>query len=364
MEKQRILIVEDETAVAEHVRLRVESLGFACVGITGRGDEALAMVEEHKPDLVLMDIVLDGPIDGIAAAETIRQRHDIPVIYLTAFTTPDFLARAKITEPLGYIVKPCETRELLAVLSMALYKKETDARLKEQARLTAALLSLSDGVLAYDLDGRIFQVNDAAGRLFGLPPRALVARDILDVLQLNDSSLHKPMSERLLYRLETEGELIDQHDLELSRADGSVVPVRLNASRIRDGGERIVGNIVLLRDDSLRKRMETCLRQAAAVYASTIEGVLITDAAQRIVTVNAAFTRISGYTLEDVVGKKPAVLKSGRQDAAFYAAMWQSIVTTGAWEGEMWNRRKNGEIYPQWMAIRAVLDSHGQTTHY
>jgi len=106
------------------------------------------------------------------------------------------------------------------------------------------------------------------------------------------------------------------------------------------------------------------LRQAAAVFDSTLEGVLITNAEQRVIYVNRAFTRITGYEETDVVGAQPRLLKSGRHDKAFYLKMWRSLDEHHEWSGEIWNRRKSGEIYPQWQSIRAIRDKTGKIGHY
>ncbi len=113
-----------------------------------------------------------------------------------------------------------------------------------------------------------------------------------------------------------------------------------------------------------RVRADTTLRQAATVFESTREGVVITDLTPRILTVNRAYTEITGYTLEDVRGCNPGMLKSGRQDDAFYQTMWASLQASGHWQGEIWNRRKNGEIYPQLLTISTVYDSEGEASHY
>jgi diguanylate cyclase (GGDEF)-like protein/PAS domain S-box-containing protein len=105
------------------------------------------------------------------------------------------------------------------------------------------------------------------------------------------------------------------------------------------------------------------LKLAAAVFESQ-EGMVVTDANNVILRVNRAFTRITGYSAEEAIGQTPNMLKSGQQDAAFYAAMWDAINTTGAWEGEIWNRRKNGEVYPEHLTINAVKDSGGQVANY
>ncbi|MEW6353469.1 MAG: diguanylate cyclase [Pseudomonadota bacterium] len=103
---------------------------------------------------------------------------------------------------------------------------------------------------------------------------------------------------------------------------------------------------------------------AARILEIIMDGVLITDAQHNILYVNPAFSAITGYTLQEVVGKNPRLLKSGRQDREFYQKMWTSLKETGQWQGEIWNRRKNGEVYPEWENIVAVKDQRGQVTHY
>lgn len=118
------------------------------------------------------------------------------------------------------------------------------------------------------------------------------------------------------------------------------------------------------RDIHDKKQAELALRQAAAVYENTQEGVLIADAEGHIVSVNRAFTAITGYAAEEVLGQRPSLLSSGRHDALFYAQMWKEIGATGRWQGEIWNRRKSGEIYPQLTSISTIPDEHGEVYRY
>ncbi|MEW8438085.1 MAG: EAL domain-containing protein [Candidatus Thiodiazotropha taylori] len=113
-----------------------------------------------------------------------------------------------------------------------------------------------------------------------------------------------------------------------------------------------------------KKRTDEKLKQAAAVYESTQEAVTITDPSPKIVAVNRAFTEITGYQESEVLGKNPSVLKSGRHDELFYESMWRDLASTGRWQGEIWNRRKSGEVYPEWLNISAVLDEGGLISHY
>jgi len=109
---------------------------------------------------------------------------------------------------------------------------------------------------------------------------------------------------------------------------------------------------------------KTSLKQAAAVFDSTQEGVLVTDPHQHIVHVNPAFSRITGYSTEEVLGQTPKLFASGKHDAAFYQEMWHALHEHGSWSGEIWNRRKNGDVYPQWQNLRCIYDDQGQLSHY
>ncbi len=120
---------------------------------------------------------------------------------------------------------------------------------------------------------------------------------------------------------------------------------------------------IVLTDITERKQAETELRIAATAFESQ-DGIMVTDIQGVILRVNRAFTRITGYTAEEAVGRTPHLLSSGRHDAAFYAAMWEHILRTGAWQGEIWNRRKNGDVFPERLTITAVKGDAGEVTHY
>src|SRR5262249_28322745 len=134
MTTARVCIVEDEMVVAKDIQTRLAQLGYTIVGHTGFGEEAVHLVQDLRPDLVLMDIRLQGTMDGVTAAEQIRSRFQLPVVYVTAYADEDTLCRARITEPFGYILKPFEERELRTVIEMALYKHQAERKLRESKR--------------------------------------------------------------------------------------------------------------------------------------------------------------------------------------------------------------------------------------
>lgn len=137
-----------------------------------------------------------------------------------------------------------------------------------------------------------------------------------------------------------------------------------DATPIYGNDGKLMAVIEILQDITAIKQAEDHLRLTSQVIESTNEAILITDADNRIIAVNKAFTEVTGYTAEEVSGKNPALLSSGHHDAAFYANMWESISTRGNWNGELWNRRKSGEAFPLWTNINTIRDEHGQLTNY
>ncbi len=129
--KKRILIVEDEVIIARDVENKLKGLGYDTLPIISSGEEAIAMAGECSPDLILMDIVLNGDMDGIEATDCISKRFDIPVVYLTAYADDKTLERAKVTDPFGYMIKPFSEKELHSAVEMAIYKHKSTEKLLE-----------------------------------------------------------------------------------------------------------------------------------------------------------------------------------------------------------------------------------------
>lgn len=143
--------------------------------------------------------------------------------------------------------------------------------------------------------------------------------------------------------------------------NGRVFPADVRLTAMVLNGKRVILGVV--RDISQRKQVEQELRIAAVAFNSMV-GTTVTDAEGIVLKVNPAFSKITGYDAEEVIGKNPRVLQSGSHDADYYQAMWHSLINTGSWEGEIWNRRKDGTIYPEYLTISAVTDEHGKVCNY
>ena len=259
--------------------------------------------------------------------------------------------------------RPLDRKAALEGASIWVYtditeRKLADLALRQSRQMFSAAfescpIAASIATLA---DGRFIEANANYERDFGWSKAELIGRTSLQVGFWPSASLRQLWVDEL----GKHGRLVDYETVWLDRA-GSPIHVSLSSEITELDGELCV--LAYVNDISARKRAEADLRIAAAAFESQ-EGMVITDAGGVILRVNQAFTASTGYSAEEVVGQTPRLFKSGRHDEAFYRTMWQTLVSNGAWQGEIWDRRKNGEIYPKWLTISAVKDEAGVVTHY
>ncbi len=257
MSDATILIVEDETIVARDLANKLGRLGYTVCGSTMHGEEAIALVRERHPDLVLMDIRLKGPMDGVTAAERIRLESDVPVIYLTAHSDRVTLDRAKLTEPFGYILKPFEERDLETHIEMALYKHQIERKLREsEAWLRVTLGSIGDAVIASDTGGNVTFLNPVAASLTGWAPAEALGQPVTRVFQIINEHTSEP-AEDLVARVLRENCVVElaNHTALVTR-DGRIVPVEDSAAPITDGAGRVIGVVIVFHDVTEKRRAE------------------------------------------------------------------------------------------------------------
>lgn len=202
----RIMVVEDESIVAADIQQTLVALGHQVPAIAANGLDAIANADRTRPDLVLMDVRLQGDMDGIQTAAAIHQRCGVPVIFLTAFADMDTISRAKQTEPFGYVLKPFNDRELLGAIEVALTRHASERDLRRSAReLDATLKLLPDAVLVTDAQGIITYANAAASRLLGGAQPALAGVFIGAASALGERLLERVRRDKLPTSLSGEG---------------------------------------------------------------------------------------------------------------------------------------------------------------
>ena len=242
----RILIVEDEGVIALDLRCRLEALGYEIVGIADTGDGAIRLAAATVPDLVLMDVRLKGPMDGVTAAGLIRETSPIPVIFLTAYSDADTLRRAGAADGSAYLHKPCQDRDLRSGVEMALAKHRAEAALRASQRAYAATVqSLPDALIGVGPDGRVTLFNEAAERLTGWPADDAVGRLATAVLPLVDERTR----ESVVDLTRAAGDFL------MNRRDGTAVVVEVSVGR---AGETAV---IAVRDATARRAAEEWVRR-------------------------------------------------------------------------------------------------------
>jgi two-component system, sensor histidine kinase and response regulator len=239
MTMPRILVVEDEGVVARDIQSQLQALGYDPVGHAMHGEDALAMTIALRPDLVLMDIQLAGPMDGITAATAIRDKTQIPVVFLTAFTTEVALDRAKRAQPYGFVIKPFSQRELHSALEMALYKCQAEAELREAAQHTHTVLNkMVEGVITIDSTGTIEMANQAACAIFGYRLSEMVGHNLSKLMPEPDQSRHDGYLRH--YEETGEARMIGMaRDVIALRKGGIEFPINLSVSRVQRAGRNI-----------------------------------------------------------------------------------------------------------------------------
>ncbi len=187
MDKSRILVVEDEAITAKAIRTMLINMGYDVTAVAHTGESAIQKAAETSPDLILMDINLRGKMDGIQAAECILAQSDIPVIYLTAYSDPETLGRAKITSPLGYIVKPFEERSLNVTVEMSLYRYSMEKKLQESEQKYRFITeNIEDLIAVLNAEGRYTYVNQTHERALGYQVTELMGMEIMEFLHPDD----------------------------------------------------------------------------------------------------------------------------------------------------------------------------------
>ena len=379
--KLRILLVDDDRAILLLVTKLLEKAGHTVV--TARnGVEGLARIKEFMPQLIITDWVMPE-MDGIEFCKAIRQNpawRNIYVFIMTAQEGMDKLVEAFEAGANDYINKPVSQKMLVARLRagqrVVQLQEEMEFDRQQLHKFADELAAFNQRLRKSDISMRAILDNspymtwlkDAEGRYIKVNKTYtdyFPGKDVTQIIGKTDFDLWpKDIAEK---HQAVDAEVIAlrrQKRIEEALPDGEKIHwIETFRTPVIDENGKVLGTTGFARDITERKQVEIDLRIAATAFESQ-EGIMVTDTNNEILRVNQAFTRITGYTADEAVGKSPRLLRSGRHDANFYAAMWENIKSTGAWEGEIWNRRKNGEIYPQHLIISTVKNADGIISNY
>lgn len=377
-----ILVVDDVPVNVAILAEMVRSEG-AEVRLANSGPAALQQARLAPcPDLILLDIMMPE-MDGHMVLAELRkspETRDIPVIFITALDGQQEEERGLKEGAADYLSKPVKFPVLIARARAQLelhrarrlldnqknwLEQEVARRSSENAllesRLKLAFESTGFGIWEHDHSSGRNQWNDSLCRLLGYAEGPASIAECLALVHPEDRSAIN----RLVEGVESRCERIDVAEFRIRHHAGHWLWVEARSRVIRYGAagepQLVVGTML---DISLRKAAEAERQLASVVFTGISDGVCITDAGQRILLINEAFSQVTGYQAAEVLGQNPSLLKSGVHGPAFYADMWDKLGRFNNWQGEITNRRKDGSLVSEWLSISCVHDGSGAVSHY
>ena len=380
----KILLVDDETGI--HALFRLALQGLEVEGRTvqlfdaSSAEEAKGLLSEH-PDmaLVLLDVVMETEQAGLTLVWFIRQALNNRLVQIVLITgQPGYAPQRRVVieyEINGYRLKSELTADkifvsvyvairahhaLLKISRQQQLLDEAERRAQEDRMLKAFIVESSeDAIIGKTLDGIVTSWTRAAEKIFGYTAEEMIGHSLSTIIPVDRRDEDRKVMVSIM-----RGEVINLFETERIRKDGSRINVFLTISPIRNLESFTVGISEIARNITERKQAEVKLQLAANVFTHAREAIMITDLVGSIIDVNDTFTRMTGYSRDEILGKNPRLLKSGHQSKSFYKAMWNDLIEEGYWSGELWNRRKNGEIYVEMKTISTVRDALGKAQHY
>lgn len=374
----RILIVDDRHSDLLLLEAILKGHGFRPLSLTNP-TQVLARCRADQPDIILLDISMPE-MDGFEVCAQLKadpDLADIPVLFLTALRDVANRIRGFKAGGADFLVKPYEPSELIARVSTHVKLRKTQlelarrnqelkekisalerahaALLESEARTEAVLNNAGVCIGVLDISCRYEKVNGMYAQIFGYSEEEFQGMRLWDMLRPDCAAKARAAAEQL------RSGALEQHyaDKVFVRKDGSQFPGGHWLSPQRDSDGRCSGFVCVISDLTGQKEAERSLRLAHTVFETSSEGMLITDAENRIIMVNPAFTAITGWRSEEVIGQRPSFQHSDRHDREFYRQMWEELMREGRWQGELWNSRRNGEVYPLWLSIALIRSPDG-----
>ncbi len=344
----KILIVEDEKIVALDLKRRLTKLGYQVTGMAASGNKALALVNQELPNIVLMDIHIQGDIDGVEAAAMLQKIYSVPIIYLTAYSEEKTLFRAKTTKPYGYLLKPFSDRELHIIIQVSLERYASDILLKKNEqhfRLALEAARLGTWEITQD-SHEVFMGKSPQGNLRPIPDW----KSFFHVIHENDQS----KVSAFINRLRSEKGTVAEIEFRVNSGTDKDYWYKLygkSFSNSNQGKHQIVG---VLQETTENRRARDQLAQAATVFECAAEGIIILNKDKRFDYANSAFYQITEFQQEDLEREELPFLTRHFLNEDIYDTIWQACNNHGHWQGEVTTFKKNKERMNAWLNIGLI----------
>lgn len=341
----KILIVEDEKIVAIDLKRRLTKLGYQVTGMAASGHKALALIDQELPNIVLMDIHIQGDIDGVEAATILQKTHSIPVIYLTAYSEEKTLTRASATKPYGYLLKPFSDRELHIIIQISIERYQSDILLiKNEQHFRLALEAAQLGTWETTTDSHeIFMGKSPEGNLQPISDWKSFFRTINE----NDRQKVSEFIDKLRGNKGSTAEI----EFRATPDAGKIYWYKLYGKSFKNrntGKHQIVGVLQETTESHLAKDR---LAQAATVFECATEGIIILNKDRQFSCANNAFYEITKFQPRNLRNKELPFLTSRSLGEDSYSNIWQGIDKEGHWRGEIKASKRNNETMYVWLTI-------------
>ncbi|AVM72715.1 EAL domain-containing protein [Magnetospirillum gryphiswaldense] len=323
---------------------------------------ALGLLDANIIDVVLLDLSLPDSF-GMDTLDRLRAAHPlVPVVVLTGTNDEALALQALRQGAQDYLVKGQGDGNLVRrAIFYAIERSHAASALKRsEGRFRALFANAGLGVVLADAHGRMVEANPAFLSMVGYGEVELRGEKFRDITHPDDIGLNDTLRAEVLDGSRDGFQLTKRYIAK----DGRIIWAKLTCTVMREADGQQPFTVTVVEDITERKRLEDNMRLAATVFENSGDGLFVTDAENRIIHVNPAFTRITGFTADEVLGRNPRLLASGRHDHDFFIQLWTVLLRDGKWQGEIWDRRKDGEMFAGWQNIAVVRDTDGKVQNF
>ncbi|TAL32359.1 MAG: PAS domain S-box protein [Spirochaetes bacterium] len=356
MQKTRVLIVDDELIIGNSIASILQNRGYETAGPVPSGRRALELIAGERPDVVLMDLHLEGDLDGVETTALINERFGIPVVFVTAYSDDATLARLNKVISYGYVMKPFQGSEIISNIELALVKHQMEIRLSESESKYRTLFENSkDAIYIRRIDGSLLDFNKSTLELFGYSREEFSAMNAADVYVNKEDRIR--LQEILL-----QNGFVKDFEISLRRKDGSILSCLVTSTLLRDAHGNPAFIQGSLRDITERKALESALQQSLSKFQTffdnIIDPVYIHDLGGKIVEVNAAAYKQLGYEKDELLGSSISAL-TAPESAGLVELQLKELGEEGRSKFESIHIAKDGRRIPMEVNTR-IIDYHGR----
>ncbi len=369
MKNVRVLIVEDDASSVFTLRKMLADEGHEIIGQASSGNEAINLALSELPDIILMDISIEGELDGVETALEIQKTNNIPIVYLTGHSEERTVERAKMTAPYAFVLKPFTKRELAVSIELALFKSENDRKLKESKyRLSNILSNIANGIISTDCDGSIQYMNPVAEVLTETSFERAEGMTIDEIVEIRSRSNEERIESVIEHFCGSKPELAEGAPFRLIPPSGNVRFTNITGSETMAPDGRVHGIVLVLHDVTEQFRAQNHIRMMGTAMESLEDSIILTDVSledrgPRISYANRGFERTFGWSKDEMVGRSLNFFQSDQNESSPKSILVDCIRNGHGHKEERYTRCSEGDdILTEW-TISVVNDDHGHPFH-